>query len=89
MSFELPIAANVLHCRSWGIGAVSSQHGMALIEPIEDSELESTWNRLTIEPTQSDFYIKTKLVGETTTNAKMKQKNFFLQIKYNPIKAYF
>jgi len=48
-----------------------------LIKQIEDSELESTWNRLTIEPTQSDFYIKTKLVGETTTNAKMMQKTFY------------
>ena len=54
---------------------------MPLIKRIEDSELESTWNRLTIKPTQSDFYIKTKLVGVTTTNARMKQKNFFLQIK--------
>ena len=72
----MPIAANILHGRSWGIGAVSSQPAMPLIKQIEDSELESTWNRLTIEPTQSDFYIKTKLVGETTTNAKMKQKTF-------------
>ena len=57
---------------------------MPLIKRIEDSELESTWNRLTIKLTQSDFYIKTKLVGVTTINGKMKQKNFLLPNKIQP-----